>query len=76
MSGTASASIVGVKRCSSPRVGSSVVREREAEPVHELERVLAHHDEQLRLHDAQLARAASRRPAPSSQPANFTQFVP
>ena len=55
MSGTGSASIVGVKRCSSPRRRLERPRERELEPVQELERVLAHHDDELRLDDAQLA---------------------
>ena len=55
MSGTASASIVGLKRWSSPSLDSIAGRERETDAVQELERVLAHHDEQLRLDDPQLA---------------------
>ena len=56
MSGTYSASIVGVKRWSSPSVASTGCESGNAELVQERERVVAHHDDQLRLHDPQLAR--------------------
>ena len=35
--------------------GIEPVGEREVEPVQEVDRALSHHDEQLRLHDVQLA---------------------
>ena len=56
MSGTASASIVGVKRCSSPRVAATGCDSGKRDPVQELERVFAHDDDELRLDDPQLAR--------------------
>ena len=56
MSGTTSASIVGVKRWISPSRGSTVIRQREVELVQEAQRVVSHRDDQLRLHDVQLAR--------------------
>ena len=67
MSGTTSASIV--PREALQPVGLCVERvgERELERVQELERALAHDDEELRLHDVQLAgepcAGASRAPA-------------
>ena len=76
MSGTASASIVGVKRCSSPSLASIGRESGKPMPVQELERVLAHHDDELRLDDPQLAAQPVARRAPRSQPANLTQFVP
>ena len=55
MSGTASASIVGREALELAQLRLDRGREREADAVQELERVLAHHDEQLRLDDPQLA---------------------
>ena len=56
MSGTTSASIVGVKRWQLAEPLLDRRREREGERVHELERVVAHHDDELRLDDVQLPR--------------------
>ena len=56
MSGTTSASIVGVNRWSSPEPRLDVIAQREVELVEEAQRVVAHRDDQLRLHDVQLAR--------------------
>ena len=61
MSGTTSASIVGVKRWSSPSVASIGRAKRELERVQELERVLAHDDDELRLDDPKLAPSHFRR---------------
>ena len=55
MSGTTSASIVPVKRWRPSALRVERIRERERERVQEGERLLAHHDEELRLDDVQLA---------------------
>ena len=56
MSGTTRASIVGVNCCSSPSVASRGWESGNSTPVHELERVVAHHDHEPRLDDPELAR--------------------
>ena len=61
MSGTTSACTVGVNCWSSPSFVLDRLRERELEVVQERERVLAHHDDQLRLDDVQLARQPAAR---------------
>ncbi len=63
MSGVTSASIVGVKRCSTPvrAPASSGVGEREAKLVQELDRALAHDDDELGLDDVDLACQPRRR---------------
>ena len=64
MSGVTSASIVGVKRRSDPGLGAlERVGEREGERVEEPHGLVAHHHEQLRLHDVELARRATAPPA-------------
>ncbi len=55
MSGVTSASIVGVNGCSSRLEGLDCSRERELHRVQERDCGLAHDDDQLRLHDVQLA---------------------
>ncbi len=55
MSGVKIASIVGVNFCSSPSVGASSASQRERDGVQEGECLLAHHDDELRLHDVQFA---------------------
>ena len=55
-----SASIVGVRRWITPCSGVERLREREVEAVDDRERVLAHHDDDLGLHDVQLAQEPHR----------------
>ena len=64
MSGTYSASQLGVSFWISPGDGRDLGAERHAEPVQLVERLLAHHHHDPRLHDGQLvehAGAALRR---------------
>ena len=56
MSGTTSASIVGVKRWSSPAVSLDAPASGKSSPFRNSSAVLAHHDDELRLDDVQLAR--------------------
>ena len=56
MSGTTRASIVGVKRWTSPQPRLDGIRERKVQLVQETQRVVSHRDDQLRLDDVQLAR--------------------
>ena len=78
MSGTESASQDGVRRWISPGSAASV-RERDAEGVELLERLLAHHHDDARLHDRQLlqhAGAALRRREVGVCTGHFTNTVP
>ena len=61
MSGVTSPWIVGVNSCSSPCSGSSSRASGNSHRVEELARRLAHHDDELRLDDVQLAREEGAR---------------
>ena len=58
MSGTYRASQVGVSFWISPGFALELARERHAQRVQLLERLLAHHDDDARLHDRQLVEHA------------------
>ena len=62
MSGTTSASIVAREALQALDARVERIGEREVELVDEAERLLAHHDDELRLDDVQLARAATAAP--------------
>ena len=72
-----SASIVAVKRCSSPSSAARAGRRAGTRARSGTRRAsLAHHDDELRLHDVQLARRARPRPARAPRSPNLRQFVP
>ena len=68
MSGTASASIVGREALELAQLRLDRRSRAGTRAVQELERVLAHHDEQLRLDDPQLAPQPLRRDAEVGSP--------